>query len=51
MKTTAPTCILELPLVVGDEEERHLRTTFDSSKTRPLGTVLGRLQVMRESGE
>ena len=54
MKTTTPTCILELPLVVGDEEERRLRTTFDFCRqlyNATLGTALGRLQVMRESKE
>ena len=54
MKTTTPTCILELPLVVGDEEKRRLRTTFDFCRqlyNATLGTALGRLQVMRESKE
>lgn len=54
MKTTTPTCILELPLVVGDKEERRLRTTFDFCRqlyNATLGTALGRLQVMRESKE
>lgn len=54
MKTTTPTSILELPLVVGDKEERRLRTTFDFCRqlyNATLGTALGRLQVMRESKE
>ena len=54
MKTTTPTCILELPLVVGDEEERRLLTTFDFCRqlyNATLGTALGRPQVMRESKE
>ena len=54
MKTTPPTCILELPLVVGDEEERRLRTTFDFCRqlySATLGTALGRLQIRRESKE
>ena len=54
MKTTTPTCILELPLVVGDEEERRLRTTFDFCRqlyNGTLGTALGRLQIRRESKE
>ena len=54
MRTSTSSYIVELPLRVNDQQNRFLEKAFEFGRTlynATLGTVLGRLQRMRETQE